>query len=125
MDVTPLIRRDLKVIQSYKGGKFRVSGQIYNHAVLILPDQVVPWDVPDTFSELNDTHFMPLYSHAENLDVVLLGTGARMEFFKPALRHELKGKGLNVDAMETGAACRTYNVLAAEGRRVAAALFPV
>ena len=58
------------------------------------------------------------------IDVVLLGTGKIMQILNPALRRELKAVGLSVEAMDTGAACRTYNVLMAEGRRVAAALFP-
>ena len=57
--------------------------------------------------------------------MVLIGCGARGGFIPPALRDGLKAQGLVCDAMDTGAACRTYNVLLSESRRVAAALLPV
>ncbi len=125
MDVTPLVRSDLKVIQSYKNGSFRISGQAYSSAVIIASNTVSEWVVPEKLSDITPGHFEMLSQINNEIDVLLLGTGPQMQFFPPALREALKEKGLSVDAMDTGAACRTYNVLAAEGRRVAAALLPV
>jgi len=59
------------------------------------------------------------------VEILLLGCGRRMAMVPSALRARLKAAGIVVDAMDTGAACRTYSVLLAEGRRVAAALLPV
>ena len=80
------------------------------------------WAVSD--GDIGVYDFEVLFDKADIIDVVLFGTGAKSEFFPPALKQELKQKGLSVDAMDTGAACRTYNVLMAEGRRVAAVLLP-
>jgi len=59
---------------------------------------------------------------AGNVDLLLLGCGARMAMVPAALRQQLRDAGVVIEAMDTGAACRTYNVLMADGRRVAAAL---
>ncbi len=125
MDVTPLIPEGRQVIQNYGGGVFKVSGQSYNGAVIVTPTASVAWDAPQQFSDLRDTHFDVDVLMASGIDVLLLGCGAKGAFVPPALRKALKDKGLTVDAMDTGATCRTYNVLMAEGRRVAAALMPV
>ncbi len=120
MDVTPLIRPGQQVIQNYAGGVFRISGKIYEGAVIVTPDAAFAWDVAENFSDLTAEHFAPL----AGVDVLLLGTGGKMHFLPPPLRKALKEQGLSPDVMDTGAACRTYNVLMAEGRRVAAALLP-
>ena len=122
MDITPLVRSDLLLVQAYKGGAFRISGKRYSGHVILLNNQVFSWDCPETVASLTADHFSQIVSFAEDVDVLLFGTGAQMQFFPPALRDDLRQKGLVADVMDTGAACRTYNVLAAEGRRVAAAL---
>jgi uncharacterized protein len=127
MDVTPLVKAGSKIIQSYAGGSFRISGQLYTGPVIVTPDQVIAWDAPQEFSALTLEHFKPLVASCSEalLDVVLLGAGKNFAILPPALRAALKAQGLSVDVMDTGAACRTYNVLLAEGRRVLAALLPV
>ena len=124
MDVTPLIGKGQQVIQSYAAGVFRISGVTYEEAVFVFPDKTLIWDAPSSFSSLSVKNFQPLIEQADEIDVVLLGTGSKMEFLPPALRQALKEVGLVIDIMDTGAACRTYNVLMAEGRRVTAALLP-
>ncbi len=125
MDVTPLIPQGRQIIQSYRQGGFKISGQVYDCPVIVLPTGTTVWDIHPAFSEINEQSFDLLVGQADSLDVVLFGTGSRSEFFPPALRGALKKKNLVIDAMDTGAACRTYNVLMAEGRRVAAALLPL
>lgn len=120
MDVTPLIAQGTQIIQAYSGGHFRVSGQVFEGPVIVYPDRTVAWQAGEVlavgdFSVLLD----------EKPDVVLAGCGARVTAIPFALRQALKEQGLTVEFMDTGAACRTYNVLVAEGRRVAAALLPV
>ena len=122
MDITPLIQSDRQVIQSYKDGGFRISGVLYRGAVLVWPDRVQPWDVSSPPSGLSLSDFSPL--RQSGVDLVLLGCGPETVFLPPLLRRTLKEEGLNVEAMSTGAACRTYNVLLAEGRNVAAGLLP-
>ncbi len=125
MDVTPLIKEGQNIIQSYAGGRFRISGELYANAVIVLPDTTMLWTVGADMEGLQLEDFEPLMAMKSELDVVLLGCGARMAFLDPDLKNSLQNQGVNVDVMDTGAACRTYNVLMAEGRRVAAALLPV
>lgn len=126
MDVTPLIRADQQVIQSYAGGVFKVSSASYESAILVMPDETCLWDVGgvETINDLTIDHFNLFIENAGSIDVVLLGCGATMAFMPSDLKSALKDAGLSVDVMDTGAACRTYNVLMAEGRRVACALLP-
>ncbi len=113
-----------QVIQRYGAGQFRVSGAVYPGSVLVLPGQTVLWPVAAA-GELSFDHFAALLAIAATLDVCLLGCGARMVPLPAALRAKLKQAGLAVDPMDTGAACRTFNVLTGEGRSVAAALIAV
>lgn len=125
MDVTPLVRSGQQIIQSYAGGTFRISGETYNSAVFVSPEETIIWPDVTGFDDVTTVAaFSPLITCAGDIDVVLFGCGATMQFFSPDLKAELSAKGLVVDVMDTGAACRTYNVLMAEGRRVVAALLP-
>lgn len=122
MDVTPLVRQGSKIIQSYADGRFKISGQVYEGGVIVTAPSVVLWSSPQTIQDLTPQHFSGV---PPGLDVILLGTGKTMQFIPPALKAVLKEQGLPpMDSMDTGAACRTYNVLLAEGRRVAAVLMP-
>jgi uncharacterized protein len=115
MDVTPLIRRDAKIIQSYKGGQFKVSGQIYISSIFIMPERVIEWPDAEDFS--------PLAPYADEIEVLLYGTGEKLIMPPPALKRRLKEElGITLEAMDNGAASRTYNVLMAEGRKVVAGL---
>ena len=125
VDVTPLVKSGQQIIQSYADGSFRVSGKVYETAVVVVPDETQIWDVGAvSVSDLSADDFSPLLSHGDNLDVILLGTGKQIAFLAPELKTELKSRGLHVEVMDSGAAARTYNVLMADGRRVAAALLP-
>ncbi len=126
MDVTPLISEGQQIIQSYAAGLFRISGISYKGAVIVAPNQTSEWaDAPENIDVLSVENFRPLLAHASEIDVILFGTGATMGFVPPKLRSELSALGLSIDVMDTGAACRTYNVLMAEGRRVVAVMMPV
>lgn len=125
MDVTPLISHDAQVIQSYAGGQFRVSGVVYQEAIIVTPMRSFAWEKSaDDVRTLSLEDFQPLLDISEEIDVVLLGCGTGMSFLDPKLKQALSEQALPVDTMDTGAACRTYNVLMAEGRRVAAMLIP-
>lgn len=104
-------------IDGYGPGFFRIGGVVYEGAVLVAPGGIVPWAGIDDLGGLR--------SLVGAVDVLLIGLGAEIALLPPALRAELEAAGLGVDGMATPSACRTYNVLLAEGRRVAAALLPV
>lgn len=126
MDVTPLVRKGLNIIQGYAGGVFRVNGQTFDHPIIIAPDFIEKWDIPSSSSlaDITIASLAPLIDRIDDIDVVLLGTGATMSIPPKELREDLKLKGLFVEFMDTGAACRTYNVLMADGRRVICAVLP-
>lgn len=120
MDITPLVQEGMQLVQSYSADGFKISGQSYNSAVILTPNKTYKWVGVSNSSNLNIDDFSFLKENKEDIDVVLLGTGAKMQFLPDKLRGELQEKGITIDAMDTGAACRTFNVLAPEGRRVAA-----
>ncbi len=125
MDVTPLIQQGSKIIQSYAGGRFKISAQVYESAVFVTPASVEKWNFTGEFDDLALSDFDVLTAKSGEFDVVLFGCGGVMRFLPPELQISLKNKGISMDMMDTSAACRTYNVLMAEGRRVIAVLLPV
>ncbi len=126
MDVTPLIPQGKQVIDAYGDGGFRVSGIRVEGSVIVFPDRLHRWDVA-ALAELSAALLdqVRLAGQAGQVDLLLLGTGARMAQIDRGLRLELRAAGVVIEVMDTGAACRTYNVLLAEGRKVAAALIAV
>jgi uncharacterized protein len=109
----------LNVITSYGDGFVAVNGVRHEANLLVLPEQVMPWNAP-SFEDLDEAHFTALA--AMPLEVVLLGTGAKLRFPHPRITRALTDARVGVEVMDLGAACRTFNVLVAEGRKVAGAL---
>ena len=109
------------VIDAYGGGGFRVDSEVHRGSIIVLPERVAPWPVGDIAS-ITVESLQPVIDAAGEIEILLIGTGARFSLVSPALRQALRDHGVAADAMDTGAACRTYNILRAEGRRVAAAL---
>lgn len=123
MDITPLIRPEQKIIQSYGDGYFRINGDVFSHPVLVTGDIVSLWEQGQNPLLLQDDTIKSLQGQ---IDILLLGTGKISgRPLPPSQRTHLSNLGMTVDIMDTPSACRTYNVLTAEGRRVAAALIPV
>lgn len=122
MDVTPLIPADRQVIDSYGKDGFHVSGAGYGGAILVFPDGTQRWEVAE-FAEVTVASLEPVIARG-NVQILLLGCGRRFQPVPSAVRRALREAGVTVDAMDTGAACRTYNILLSEDRRVAAALLP-
>lgn len=104
-------------IDGYGPGFFRVGGELREGALLLAPDGLAPW------GGLTDAE--ALLAQAGRVDVLLIGMGAEIAPLPAALRQALEQAGLGAEQMASPAACRTYNVLLAEGRRVAVALLPV
>ncbi|HVM79582.1 MAG TPA: Mth938-like domain-containing protein [Stellaceae bacterium] len=120
MDLTPIIPAGRQVIESYGAGGFRVTGVLHRGSILVFPDATLTWAARD-LAEVTMETLGPVAARG-GIEILLLGCGERMRPVAPELRRELRAAGIVVDAMDTGAACRTYNVLMAEDRRVAAAL---
>lgn len=122
MDVTPLVREGLQIIQSYSENGFRVSGKNFDSAVIVSPNITQSFGVSQ-FSELKETDFDSIVDAKNDIDVLLVGTGQSMAFLPANIQAYLNKNEIYPDMMDTGAACRTFNVLVAEGRRVTALLF--
>ncbi|HUZ71686.1 MAG TPA: Mth938-like domain-containing protein [Stellaceae bacterium] len=123
MDITPLVAADRQVIESYGQTGFRVSGVAHEGAILVFPEATQPWAGAASVAALTRESLAAVLARG-GVEILLVGCGRRMVPFPPALRAALRSAGIVVDTMDTGAACRTYNVLLAEDRRVAAALLP-
>jgi uncharacterized protein len=110
-----------QIIQAYGGGGFRISGRSWTGSVLVFVDRTIAWP-PLSAEEVDAGSLARVAAVEPRLEILLLGCGPTLAALPPTLRGRLGKAGPVVDAMDTGAACRTFNVLAAEGRRVAAAL---
>ena len=106
-----------KPVDGYGPGFFRIAGDVHEGDVLLLPERVVPWQ------GLGDAE--ALLAVAAGVDVLFIGTGAEIAQIPPELRRGLEEAGIGVEIMATPTACRTYNVLISEGRRIGAALLAV
>ncbi len=124
MDITPEIPAERKYIDHYGDGGFRVGGERYEGSVIVTPEQVWPWPV-SSFAELTSESVAPVLSAEPAIELLLIGCGARVARIPNHVRETLRSGAITVDGMETGAACRTYNVLMAEERRVAVALIAI
>ncbi|MGQ0662104.1 MAG: Mth938-like domain-containing protein [Pseudomonadota bacterium] len=113
-----------KFIEGYGGGGFRVGGERLEGSILLRPDRVLAWARTD-LGLLSKSDLAPLFEGTGAVEILLIGCGRRAVLMPPALRQDIRALGTVVDAMDTGAACRTYNVLVAEQRLVAAALIAV
>lgn len=111
-------------LDAFGAGGFRFAGMSHRGSVLALPSGIRIWPVL-RFADVTPATFQPVIDEAESIDFLLIGTGADSAFIPHDWRALLKERGVTVEGMATGAAARTYNVLVAEERRVAAALIAV
>jgi len=114
----------VQVIRTYGPGRFVIGEREWREPVLVTPEATTPWPVSRA-EDLTVESLAALKEAAVPTELLVLGCGARAAFIPPPLRAALKGAGLALEVVDTGSACRIYNVLVAEGRRVAAALIPV
>ena len=111
------------LIRAYAPGRITINEEVYTTSLIVTPGQVVTAWPPVSFADLLAGHFemiVPLRP-----EVVILGTGTRLQFPAPSLTRSLVEAGIGLEVMDTGAACRTYNFLMSDGRRVAAALLMI
>jgi uncharacterized protein len=108
-------------IDAYGDGGFRFAGLSHRGSLICLPDGIWAWPVAAPQAVTPETLVL-VFDRAARLDLFILGTGRDVWTVPPALRERLREHALNWEAMATSAAIRTYNVLVAEGRRVAAGL---
>ena len=111
------------LIRTYATGQIIVNQDSYTRSLVVLPGQIIADWPPQTFEELAVAHVAALVPLRPEL--VILGTGRRQRFPRAELLAPLMEAGIGWEVMDTGAACRTYNILMGEGRNVAAALLMI
>ena len=126
MDITPQVPEGRQLIQGYGGGGFRIAGQRHRGSVLVRRERTEAWAVADAAAvTLESLAGLVRTVSDETPEILLVGCGAKAMVPPVVLRRELRSMGVSLEWMDTGAACRTFNVLIAEERRVAAALIAV
>jgi uncharacterized protein len=117
--------RDAPSIDAYGDGGFRLSGVRHEGSVLIVRDEAHAWPVR-SLAEVTPETLAPVFEAGlREVEFVLLGTGLTNGLPSRALREGLLKAGIGLEFMDTPTAARMYNVLTAEGRRLAAALIAV
>ena len=110
-------------IDSYGGGGFRLNEAFRAGHLLLTPANVATWDANE--GALDAEAFAPVIAEAADIDVLLVGMGEEIAPLPRPAREAIEGAGIGVEVMSTPSACRTYNVLLAEDRRVAVALIAI
>ena len=119
MKLHPSSPSGVNTITGYGEGYVMVNGARRSSSVVVLPDRTEDWSVT-RFDDLRAEDFA--FLRDLQAEIVLLGTGARQRFPHPRLTAALASAGIGLEVMDVQAACRTYNILVAEARKVAAAL---
>ena len=109
----------INLVSSVEEGTLRIGQELHSKSVIVTPERIEEWQ-PRSVDELLQGHLETLAEF--DPEVVILGTGARLLFPSPRLGSILPARGIGLEIMDTRAACRTYNLLAVDGRRALAAL---
>jgi len=123
-DITPPLPAGRQIIRRYGEGGFEIAGVRHQGSVLVMAERTLPWPARRA-EDIDIDSLGPCVAAGADVTVLLIGTGARLVPVSAELRASLRARGIGVEAMDTGAACRTFNVLLAEERAVAAALIAV
>jgi uncharacterized protein len=107
-------------IQAYALGQVTINEDVFTRSLVVTPGRILLDWQPQSFDELRAEHLILVADLAP--EIILLGTGATLRFPGPAVAAPLIDSGIGLEVMDTAAACRTYNILVAEDRQVAAAL---
>jgi uncharacterized protein len=111
------------LIRAYSSQELRIGEQSIRSSCIVMADALITEWPPATLDDLQLAHLEPIFELRPEL--VLLGTGAKQRFASAEIRAAFAGRGIGIESMDLGAACRTYNILVQEERRVAAVLFLV
>lgn len=123
MEFTEINSSEEAFVAGYGDGGFRMGDSRFEGSMMITPDGFYPWTVTDK-SEISLENLEPLLN-ANGIEIIIIGLGVNMAFLPKNIRSVFEEKKIAIEAMDTGAAARTYNVLLQEGRLVAAALIAI
>lgn len=124
MDITPVLGKAKLAITGYGDGGFKINHEFIKGSLLVFPERSEAWVVGD-ISTLTTHDFQRVIETVPLVELLLIGTGKFTTPLNPEIKSLLKSQNIAVEIMDSGAACRTYNVLLSEERRVAAALIAV
>ena len=120
MKLQPTITKQYQTVTGYDESGVEINALPFAYSLIVLPEiEPAAWPVAN-FDALTVEHFAQI--DATNPDVVILGTGSKQRFVHPKLTSMLTSRRIGIECMDNQAACRTYNILMAEGRRVVLAL---
>jgi len=125
LDVTPLINSSTKLIKSYYPEGFVIDDKRINENVILYFDKLEYWKYSNNYELFNDmlAAILDLNEKSENkIELLIVGTGKSILQIPEAVKKRLRENKINLEIIDSGAACRTYNSLIAEGRKVAAAI---
>jgi uncharacterized protein len=122
-ELTPIRDSRLRLVQRYGEGRFRISGESFEGSVIVFSDRVEKAPA-ESIAETGAEALLGILGE-DAVDILLVGCGGAIPRLGPDFTATLKAAGVAAEPMDTGAACRTFNVLASEGRRVAALLIAV
>ena len=112
--------KQYQTVTGYDDRGVEINAERFDFSLIVMPETAPrAWDVA-SFEQLSEQHFEQIAADAP--DVVVLGTGARQRFVHPRLIAALSARHVGVECMDSKAACRTYNILMGEGRKVTLAL---
>lgn len=117
------LSRDTKVIRAYAPGRINVSDVMLTRSFILAPDRVLEDWPPQRFEDLEAAHLDAAL--ALQPEILIIGTGATQRFLPGELLAGLAARNIGVEVMDTAAACRTYNILLSEDRKVVAALLMI
>lgn len=111
-------------VDAYGDGGFRLAGQRFEGSVIVTPRGLFPWNAAE-ITTATAASLSPVLDASADFDFLIVGSGEETAFLPAALRRHLESQTIFPDVMATGPACRTYNLMLSENRRVAAALIAV
>ncbi|MCP5365719.1 MAG: Mth938-like domain-containing protein [Hyphomicrobiales bacterium] len=123
-NITPRVHAGGQLIGGYGDGGFTIAGVRHQGSVLVLTDRTVAWPVRHV-DLINDNALADLSEELGNAEILVIGCGHVFQPMPSGVAQKIKAQQIGLEWMDTGAACRTFNVLLTEGRRVAAALIAV
>ncbi|MDV7338779.1 Mth938-like domain-containing protein [Terasakiella sp. A23] len=124
LDITPIVNDDRLMISSYGDGRFTVNGKTVTGSILLYENKVEPWEITKA-KDITLESIQPLLDVADEYDILVIGIGELSKMPPKDLREAVKGKGLVLEWMNSGAAARTFTVLQTEDRRTLAAIIAV
>ncbi len=125
IEITPAASTGANLIRGYGNGGFRIGAEPHHEgSFIVFADHLLPWQVPSMEAICPDD-LGPVIDAAADLEILIFGCGKTFSTPPRSLRDGLREHGIVLEWMDTGAACRTFNLLLSEGRQVAAALVAV